>query len=175
MTDETVHIQPAIPSRAATAQLQNQSPGAFLDQPSPGTAPTKKSRAGTGAKAALTREKNERLRAAEIRKINIKRAAALKAAKKNVKKRIIAEPARKKRKAQSFDRNHLHRDRAKAMATKNPNRPLEMKNQLSAVLSMVGTLQKAELVFFSQAVPAMQALSRSGRKRVIAALQQVYG
>jgi|ERR1700726_558571 len=64
---------------------------------------------------------------------------------------------------------------AKPATPKNPNRPLERKNQFLAALELTRTLQKAELAFFSQAAGAMQNLSRSGRKRAIAALAQVYG
>lgn len=171
MTDETVHIQPAIPSRAAQAPAITSMP-AFLDQPSPGTEP--RTRAKKKAKKAKA------LSLAEIKKINAKRKKNLprsKDQKKAAAKRII----RKRRAPQQYGTEAQMQAAGRGFAAnrtdrpKNPNRPLEMKNQLSAVLSMVGTLQKAELVFFSQAVPAMQALSRSGRKRVIAALQQVYG
>lgn len=172
MTEETVHIQPAIPSRAAQTPASPFQQPAFIENPSPGTehapAPPKRKRPA--------KKKAKMLPAAEIRKINAKRKKNLKAAtpvpkKRKAKKRAPAQygtAAQKQAAGRGFAASRVDRP-------KNPNRPLEMKNQLSAVLSMVGTLQKAELVFFSQAVPAMQALSRSGRKRVIAALQQVYG
>lgn len=162
MTDETVHIQPAIPSRAAQAPASPFEPAA-PQFPSPGTRPAPVAR---GKRRSRLAKKAKALSPAEIKKINAKRAAALAAAK----------PKKKKAKKRTRTiRQIIQAAPRETGRAKNPNRPLEMKNQLSAVLSMVGTLQKAELVFFSQAVPAMQALSRSGRKRVIAALQQVYG
>lgn len=160
--ESNVHMQPAIPSRAATAPASPFAQPAFLDNPSPGTEHAQREEKLRKRRVASRTKKAKTLPAAEIRKINAKR-------KKNLKK--TAAPVRKKRKSTT----DLARQYAAPNKAKNPNRPLEMKNQLSAVLSMVGTLQKAELVFFSQAVPAMQALSRSGRRRVIAALQQVYG
>lgn len=60
-------------------------------------------------------------------------------------------------------------------APKNPNRPLEMKNQLQAVIAMTGVLTKSELTLFSQIVGALQNVPRNGRKRIIVGLQQVYG
>ena len=85
---------------------------------------------------------------------------------------IRATPKRKK----VMPRKRVKKVRAaKPVAPKSPNRPLERKNQFLAALELTRTLQKAELAFFTQAAGAMQGLSRSGRKRVIAALGQVYG
>lgn len=64
--------------------------------------------------------------------------------------------------------------RAKPEATKNPNRPLEMKNQLQVVLSMTGSLRKPELVMFAKLVDELGSVARGGRKRIMAALAQVY-
>lgn len=182
MTDEPVHMQPAIPSRAAQTPATPFTQPAFLENPSPGTSPAKKKprprQQGAVTAYARPKKKAKALPAAEIRKINAKRKKNLprtRAQKKAAAKRIVGKhPALA---APYKGTRAVKGDPYVAMAgrAKNPNRPLEMKNQLSAVLSMVGTLQKQELVFFSQAVPAMQALSRAGRKRVIAALQQVYG
>lgn len=58
---------------------------------------------------------------------------------------------------------------------KNPNRPLELKNQLSAVLRLTSTLTKAELAWFTVGLDMASKLSRSSRKRVLAAFAQVYG
>lgn len=156
MTDETVHIQPAIPSRAAQQPVPM-----FTDDPVRMEERIKPIRKAKKKKPVYLAS---RLSATEVRKINAKRKKNMKKAKKVVKRRASIQ-------GKGGDRGEQTR---RTTSPKNPNRPLEMKNQLSAVLSMVGTLQKSELVFFSQAVPAMQALSRSGRRRVIAALQQVY-
>lgn len=59
-------------------------------------------------------------------------------------------------------------------AAKNPNRPLEMKNKLSAVLTLTRDLNKTELDVFTTSMDRLEHLTRSGRKRVLAALQQVY-
>ena len=57
---------------------------------------------------------------------------------------------------------------------KNPNRPLELRNTLDAVLHMTGTLKRPELVAFSSAMQSFRKLSKAGRRRVIASLGQVY-
>lgn len=164
MTDENVHIQPAIPSRAnppppVPAPIERHPNGDRVHRNAAGDVIPKKKRPA--------KKKAKVLSSAEIRKINAKRAAALKAKK----------PARKKAKKQKTRtiRQIIQAAPRETGRAKNPNRPLEMKNQMSAMLEAVCTLQKAELMLFSRTMPSMQALSRAGRKQVIAALQQVYG
>lgn len=99
-------------------------------------------------------------------------------AKRKAKPRLPAAEVRKKRQV-ARNRSKIAKQIAKQMAVhtspvKNPNRPLETKNQLQAVLVMANVLKKPELVIFSDVVQQFQKLSRGGRKRVIAALAQVY-
>ena len=63
---------------------------------------------------------------------------------------------------------------ASRVQVKNPNRPLELKSQLEAVLMLTTVLKKPELEAFATIAGTMQKLSRGGRKNVIGALERVY-
>jgi len=58
---------------------------------------------------------------------------------------------------------------------KNPNRPLENKNKLHAVLALSSQLRKPELTKFVELMDALEKLNRGSRKRILSALLQVYG
>lgn len=66
------------------------------------------------------------------------------------------------------------RPRKDPTARKNPNRPLELKNQMLQIVQLASELTPAELAAFAKLVPMIQDLDRGQRKRVIAALQVVY-
>jgi hypothetical protein len=139
----------AIPSRAA------QSPESVMaNRPLPPVKPAapkaRRKRAKKPAHKRQTPPKHslQRLAPAEIKKINRNR-------RKNVAKRAKIKAAPK--------------------PAKNPNRPLEMKNKLHAVLKIVASLNKQESACFANAMQVLEDMPRSGRKHVIAALGQVYG
>ncbi len=80
-----------------------------------------------------------------------------------------------------IDRNrkkNMKKIKAKAVrmhAAAKPNRPLELKNQLQAVLDICAKLSHEELGGFRTGMEVMLNLSRPGRKRVLDALAKVYG
>jgi hypothetical protein len=55
-----------------------------------------------------------------------------------------------------------------------PNRPLEAKNWLHALLLVVGTMSKAEVQAFTGAMTMLEDMAGPARKRVIEALGKVY-
>ena len=57
---------------------------------------------------------------------------------------------------------------------RNPNRPLELRNQMDAMLAVVDTLRRPELAAFKVAMQALAPLSRKARKAIVAALASVY-
>jgi hypothetical protein len=59
-------------------------------------------------------------------------------------------------------------------APKSPNRPLENKNKLHAVLALTAHLRRAEMVTFAAVVETMEGMSRGARRRVLEALGRVY-
>lgn len=79
----------------------------------------------------------------------------------------------KRRGKANMKKRHTARPASNGPA-KNLNRPLEMKNQLAAVLAMTGALRKTELVTFSGMVQQLARMTRRSRRRVIEALGQVY-
>jgi|ERR1700722_1268477 len=190
--------RPAIPSRAAgeapnqtgpnfAAQVPSAAPPPMFDDDCrtaplpPGAVGRSGPILGRGEKAAHTRVRNEKLKAVEIKKLKAKRAAALKAKKgKTVKKPTNRQSLRAAKahlapgKPKRVRRPVLHAI-PDSKPAKNPNRPLEMKNQLAAVLAVVSDLKGAELTFFSEACKSLQDLTHAGRKRVIEALGRVYG
>lgn len=95
-------------------------------------------------------------------------------------KTVKAAPKRKVRavktvsKKKPAKRRPAHKTAPQPAPAKNPNRPLEMKSQLQAVLAMSSVLSKPEMAIFATAMQGMQELSRNSRRRVIAALAQVY-
>lgn len=82
----------------------------------------------------------------------------------------LAAPYGKKKKAKRIP----FRAQFTNQAPKNPNRPLELKTQLANVLALLPGMKKPEVEAFTAAMGQMQALSRSGRRRVLTALGQVY-
>lgn len=89
-----------------------------------------------------------------------------------------AAPKRKKAKKPTF--RQVTRQIAKRHPTKHPvlpkspNRPLEAKKQLDAVLTVLDDLAKPELMVFTVTLKQLKGLSKPGRARVLHALQQVY-
>jgi hypothetical protein len=65
--------------------------------------------------------------------------------------------------------------RAAAAAPANPNRPLEAKNKLHAVLGLADKLRKPQLVVFAEIMDKLEATPRGSRKVIIDALVRVYG
>lgn len=94
---------------------------------------------------------------------------APKRAKKRAKKRKVkTAPVKAKRKV-------VRRERVLVPSTpKNPNRPLEAKNQLQAVLAALPLLKKPEQSIFTDMVATLGNLTRSGRQRILAGLSAVY-
>lgn len=119
-------------------------------------------------RAARNNKKMDMLPAREIKRINTNRK------KKKTKKRAVRKAVPVAPRVSNMRKRSKFIQTTKKVVPKNPNRPLEMKNKLATVLGLVGQLQKAELVSFTNVMRHMENLSRSGRKRVIAALQQVY-
>jgi hypothetical protein len=153
--DAQVTIQPAIPSRAAhhqTPEALMANRPAFLDQPSPGTEKPKRKR-----RQSPPKHSRQKIAPTKIKRIRANR-------RKNVKKVKKA-----KRTPQPLSKT-INQGRPK-----NPNRPLELKNQLHTVLMLVAGLPKNEVSTFTAAMGQLGNLSRSGRKRVLDALRQVYG
>ncbi len=56
----------------------------------------------------------------------------------------------------------------------NPNRPLEMKNKLNAVLELSSSLRKPQLVLFTELMQRLEGVPRGSRKRILEALGSVY-
>jgi hypothetical protein len=86
------------------------------------------------------------LHAREIKRINKNRRKNLKK-----KKRVVAPPA-----------------------AKNPNRPLEAKNRLYAVMEVVTGMGKHEAAVLMNTMKFMESMAGPARKRVIEALGKVY-
>ena len=95
----------------------------------------------------------ERLPEDEIERIKTNRRKNLK--KKKIQKRIAPAP--------------------KPPTPPSPNRPLEMKNRLHTVLGAVVQMSKQESTSFAGCMAQLEDMSRGARRRVIAALEQVYG
>lgn len=160
----TVAPRPAIPSRAAGEAAPSQPPPMFTDPGETAAAPKPK-------RSARPKKTTEKLSAAEIHALNAKRRKAL--AKKQKVKRSRRKPAHDKHRMSPTQQARARYDAAPA--PRNPNRPLELKNQLVTIMSIANTLRKPAFAFFTQAIPALQRLTRSDRRKVIAALAQVYG
>lgn len=180
MTDETFRgPTPATPVGIGT--LPSRAAGDAPQQPAPVfDAPTaskpKRVRKPAAKKAAPRKsaaKKKPQLSAKEIANLAAKRRRALAAAGKKDKNKTKRSLKTSPSVIKAAQRTVL--PTPAPVAPKNPNRPLEMKNQLQAVIAMTGVLTKAELTLFSQIVGALQAVSRNGRKRIIVGLQQVYG
>jgi hypothetical protein len=63
----------------------------------------------------------------------------------------------------------------RSAAPKNPNRPLELKNQIHALLDVVKHLEPTDLKVFASTMETLRALSKPARARVLGALNKVYG
>jgi hypothetical protein len=61
------------------------------------------------------------------------------------------------------------------VAPKNPNRPLEAKNRLHAVMETVAGMAKPEVIALMNTMRFVESLAAPARKRVIEALGKVYG
>jgi hypothetical protein len=150
-------IRPVLPSRASqSAETFMEQRPAFLDQPSPGTvlpALTKRTKP--------RRKKTERLPAPEIKLITRNRKKAMKKVKTFV---ALQGAPKRKRKVKLPSRK----------ARINPNRPLELKNQLHAVIGAMVALEGGERASFASVLKLLEGHSKVGRKRVLDALAQVY-
>ncbi|MDE2471841.1 MAG: hypothetical protein KGL35_24735 [Bradyrhizobium sp.] len=63
----------------------------------------------------------------------------------------------------------------KAAVTKNPNRPLERKNQLNAVLAYAASgVPSAEIHTFAAIAATLDKMTKPARQRVLSALSVVY-
>ena len=97
--------------------------------------------------------------------------------------RVLGDNKRNMKKAATTKRRRTGWARKSAIAavdrniktTKNPNRPLELKNQMLALLDVVKSLGKDELAAFADTTTIMRDMSKTGRKRVLDALANVYG
>lgn len=83
-------------------------------------------------------------------------------------------PTRKQKRAVRKLKRGLGKKAVK-QAVKNPNRPLELKSQMHALLEGFRQLKGPEHEAFTNAVRAMQDLTKPGRKHVLEALARVYG
>lgn len=89
----------------------------------------------------------------------------------------LFRPLRKKpRAAKPVPKKKRRAKRKAAPAPKplNPNRPLEAKNQLQRVLTILPHLNKPEQTMFTNLVAALGGLTRNGRQRIIQGLGDVY-
>lgn len=173
MTDQGPGIRPALPiapgatnptptaplpSRAAMPQA---APPAAVESranlPMPTTAQVEKKRARDRARRAAA--KKPQLSAAEIKRLNAKREKSLKKPKR---------PSLRKQ-ARAVASITLRSD-----TPKNPNRPLELRNQMDAMLSVVDALRRPELVAFKVMMQHLAPLPKKARRKIIAALAQVY-
>lgn len=173
MSDEQQQV-PAIPSRAAAAAAPSETPP----------------RRDAVAFAANIRAKRK-----EAAAIKAKRAAALKAKKRKAAKRPAPKKtrarkiaagirtykgiARRVKRALTGQKRVVGKHPALALPygkqPKNPNRPLEMKHQLSALVGAIGGMAKNAIPVLGKIVEQMLDLSRTERKEVIGALQKIYG
>lgn len=81
----------------------------------------------------------------------------------------------KRRRKRSLKRvNTVRRAVRTAVPTKSANRPLEMKNRLTAVLGIVGAMSKQEGSVFIRMMQNLEGESRTARKNILAALLRVY-
>jgi hypothetical protein len=146
MDDDDKPVDVAIrPVLPSRAGLEPPNVPAFLDQPSPGTEPKPR------------RRRLPLLPPDEIERINTNR-------KENMKKR-------KAKKYVPLAERVSH----KPARAKNPNRPLELKNRMLALVGAVGSLEAADLKSFTEAVVLLNDLPKPGRQRVLDALAKVYG
>jgi hypothetical protein len=108
---------------------------------------------------------------------DIKRLNALRA--ENMRKKRMGRPPGSKNKPKlgkgrtPGDVARPRRDRHETGKTA-PNRPLEMKSRLSAVLHITTQLARPELVLFHDIMLRLEKTPRGARKRIIAALASVY-
>lgn len=159
-------------------------PPMFQDPPA---TPPKRKRPPAKAKPKAT----ARLSSKEIVRLNALRKAKLAKSKKAKPVARTVRPPRKRSAAQVVRqaaantpaippplavpaRRAPGRPRKDPSARKNPNRPLELKNQMLQIVQLASKLTPAELAAFSSLVPLVQDLDRSQRKRVLDALRVVY-
>lgn len=127
---------------------------------------------GTGLEAALSLQ----VSAAEPRKVGKSPLLAAPYSGKRSAKSLDAalKPTRKEKRAVRKLKRGIAKKAVK-QAAKNPNRPLELKSQMHALLEAYKSLHGAEHQAFTEAVLAMQDLSKPARKHVLEALGRVYG
>lgn len=145
MSDEDATFEPP---RAA---IPSRAAGATVPPPNQ-LPPVQEAPAPIRKKIAPTR--TTRLPSREIKRINTNR-------KRNI--RAMSERSKKTAK------------RAASKAPKNPNRPLELKNQMAMILATATKLTREELGGFMVAIETVGKLSRRGRANVITALANTYG
>jgi hypothetical protein len=156
-----VAIRPVLPSRAQTeaprfdlaAQVERLGPDSLLP---PKRNEMSKRRPPVKKRASEALPAREVTRILKNRKKNMKKA----------KKRVLSDAVRSVRPPAG---------RRKPGNPKNPNRPLELKNRLDAVLTIFTELPKEEQRPFGEVMKSLDGLSRPGRKRVLDALAKVYG
>lgn len=155
----------ALPSRAAGDAPQQPVP-MFEDTPATPARKRSSPRKPT-AKKKPAAKKTQAVSRKEAAALAAKRAKALAAKKRKPSRSIKSSPSVIK----AAQRTVLP---VAPPAPKNPNRPLEMKNQLQAVIAMTGVLKKPELELFAKMVAALQSTPRNSRKKIIDGLQSVY-
>jgi hypothetical protein len=67
------------------------------------------------------------------------------------------------------------RPTTKPEGERSPNRPLELRRQLDMVVELAKTLPKAELGFTIELIERLRVVSKATRKRVLAAIVQMFG
>lgn len=171
---------PVLPSRAAGEAPVPQAPPppvlASVAPPAPrrqrpvrAAAPKR-----AAAKKPVKTKKNERLSAAEAKALKAKRAKALRAKRKAV---ATVRPMTQTEVVQAVHPAKRSRGRPakdSSAPRKNPNRPLELKNQLNAVISVAGSLSSSDLKLFAALAGELMSHSKASRKAVLAALSSVY-
>jgi hypothetical protein len=99
-------------------------------------------------------------------------AAAPKKARKRAVKKAPPKPRRKKRVAMT--KKPLKAFNQATKVPKSPNRPLEAKNRLHSVIKVVAGMSNSETAAFLAAMSLLEDMSGPARRKVIAALSQVY-